>query len=101
MISVPSRRRDLTVGACARQDIIAIGQGAARHHASVVEGAPPDDGRRNRALAFPVGGDGLSRLRHRRVNGSRVGGGKASSGFEGAQGAIENHVDEIADPERI
>ena len=94
--------RHFAIGASAGQDIIAIGQGAARHHAGVVEGAAPDDGRRNRTLAFPIGGDGLRGAGPpplRRSPSSAVG--EPACGFEVAQGAVEHHVDEIADPERV
>ena len=39
--------------------------------------------------------------RHRCFDGLGVGGGKTVSGFEVAQGAVENQVNEIADPERV
>ena len=93
--------RHFAISASAGQDIIAIGQGAARHDAGVVEGAAPDDRRRNRTLAFPIGGDGLRGPGHRSFDGLRVGGSKPASSFEVPQGAFENHVDEIADPERV
>ena len=65
--------RHFAKGARSGQDLIAIGKGAPRHHAGIVEGAPPDDGRRNRTLAFPIAGDGLRGPGHRRFDGLRVG----------------------------
>ena len=63
-------------------DIITVSQGAARQHASVVERTAPDDGWWNRALAFPIGGDGLCSPRDCGFDSHGVGGGEPLSGLE-------------------
>jgi hypothetical protein len=69
--------------------------------ADIVQGARPDNGGRNCALVLPIGGDEPGGIVHYRHDLSAVGGREPARAFKVAQGAVENHMDQIADAERV
>ena len=75
---------------------------AAAHNVLGHDGKPPAQLlAERRAETIQPCGDGLRGPRYGGFDGLCVGGGKAASGFEVAQGLVENEVDKIADPERV